>query len=177
VVKNNQWLGSYYKVRMFHKDALCERTKQSLCNAWNDLTKHEMRLVLRHEAIAKVFAQHVGEHTSFGRDSEKFHAYLADVEWVYIIERIGVPGVGAFMAVTKDQQILSLFVAPPYRGKKLGTYLINNHLEIFGKPVSLQCFKFNELALKFYSFIGFKASYVASRENNGDLYDTLVRTV
>lgn len=172
---NNLWIDSSFKLRMFHKDALSDRTKQLLCNAWNDLTRYEMRLVMRHESIAKVFAQHVGDHKPFGLGSEKFHAYLADIEWVYIIERVGsLPGVCAFMAVTKDQQVLSLFVDPGYRGRSFGAYLIRNHLEIFGKSISLQCFKFNEVAISFYNKLGFKSSYRACRDDNNDLYDTLV---
>lgn len=174
---NDQWLSSYYKLRMYHKNALDERSKLLLCNAWNDLNQHEMKLVMRHEGVAKIFKEHMGSGLVLTPDSEKFHAYLADLEWVYIIERIGIPGICGFMAVTGDRQILSLFITDFYRKNGLGRYLIFNHIEIFGGSVSLQCFKFNQNALKFYSNLGFLSSYTAKEEDNSDLYHTLVLTV
>lgn len=174
---NNQWLGSQYNLRMYHKDALDDRSKILLCNAWNDLNHFEIRLVMRYEGIAKIFKEHIGEGLVFSPDSEKFHAYLAELEWVYIIERIGIPGTCGFMTVTKDRQILSLFIDGFYRNKGLGRYLINKHMEIFGGSVSLQCFKHNDDAKRFYEKQGFKITHEANHRDNSQLYHTMVLTV
>lgn len=170
---NNHWIASYHKVRMFHISAIDEDMLKKLNHTWNELISYEMGLVREDPELSKVVAQHTGV-INYDVTSDKFIAYLKDLEWVYIIERIGSPGAAAFMAVTGDKQIASLFVRRNYRGAGLGTYLIFNHLEVFGGSVSLQCFKLNHGALRFYQARGFKFGYECKKEIPTDLYHTLV---
>lgn len=177
---NKHTLNSGYRVRMFHVNALNDSTKEQLCRMWNELCKEEIKMVLQNETTAIILRDHVKEDMLFSVDSDKFNAYLAELEWIYILGTEALHPVLTdigFMTVTKDRQILSLWVNRFLRGLGLAKYLVSNHLEIFNTDVSLQCFKNNQHALEFYKSLGFTPSYTPNPEAAGDLYYTLVKKV
>jgi len=152
-MRNTRYLNSHWQLRMYHRDAVDSKTLPHIRYMWDELAKEELAMVTQDKTIAVLFQEQIAKSKIPGFLDEKFQEYLKLVDFFYVLEYNYQPH--GFMAVT-DEQLLSLWVNSPHRGSGKGTYMINNHREVFNRPLELQCYRDNQPALKFYKARGFE---------------------
>lgn len=153
-MRNNRHLNSHYRLRMYRSGALEKQTLMYVRNMWDLLAKEEMAMVIQDKTIALMFQDQIAKSKVPGFLDEKFQEYLKLVDWFYVLEYNYLPH--GFMAVAEDQ-LLSLWINDQHRGRGKASYMLDNHREIFNKPLELQCYRDNHYAIKFYEARGFKA--------------------
>lgn len=151
-MRNKRYLNSHYRVRMYHRDALDEKTLKNIRGMWDLLAKEELAMVTQDKTVALMFQDQITKSKVPGFLDEKFSEYLKLVDWFYILEHNYLAH--GFMAVAEDQ-LLSLWVSTQHRGQGKASYMVENHREIFNKPMELQCYRDNHYAMKFYQARGF----------------------
>ena len=151
-MRNNRYLNSHYRLRMYRSDALDKQSLMYIRGMWDLLAKEELTMVIQDKTIALMFQDQIAKSKVPGFLDEKFKEYLQLVDWFYVMEYNYLPH--GFMAVAEDQ-LLSLWINEPHRGKGKASYMVENHREIFNKPMELQCYRDNHYALKFYKARGF----------------------
>lgn len=152
-MRNNRHINSHWRLRMYHRDALGPKERQYVRWMWDELTKEELSMVTEDETVNLMFQEQINRSKAPGFLDEKFKEYLKLIDFFYILEKDFHPR--GFMAVA-GEQLISLWMTELYRGQGKASYLIANHREIFDKPLKVQCYRKNEVGLKFYQARGFK---------------------
>jgi len=152
-MRKKRYLNSHYRVRMYHRNALDESTIENIRGLWDVLAKEELAMVTQDKTIKVMFQEQIAKSKKPGFMDEKFQEYLKLVDWFYVLEHNYLPH--GFMAVA-GEQLLSLWISTQHRGQGKASYMLDNHREIFNKPLELQCYRDNHYAMKFYQARGFK---------------------